>query len=158
MSNKKLFIIFLLFIAVFIAVLKLMPKNKKNDMIPVYVSTADCAIQEKKCQISLGEINFNILMDENIYYLKKFNVDVFVESKFKNNIKSIKVSFKMKNMNMGVNAFTLNKVLADKQNETWKANAILPICVSGRADWVSELEVIIKNNKYILVFPVQVKK
>lgn len=149
---------FLLFIAIFIAVLKLMPKNKKNDMIPVYVSTVDCAVQEKKCQISLEGINFNILMDENIFYLKKFNVNIFVDNEFKNNIKSIKVSFKMKNMNMGVNVFTLNKVLAEKQNETWKANAILPICVSGRADWVSELEVVIENNKYIFVFPIQVKK
>lgn len=149
---------FLLFIAIFIFALKLMPKNKKNDMIPVYVSTSGCNVQEKKCQMNLGGINFNILIDKNIYYLKKFDVDIFVDEKYKNNIKSIKVSFKMKNMNMGINVYTLNKVLAEKQNESWKANAILPICVSGRADWVSELEVVIENNKYILVFPIQVKK
>ena len=95
-------------------------------------------------------------MDKDIYYLKRFSV--LVENNEPHNIKSMKISFKMKDMDMGNNQFTLNKVKLINKKKSWKGDALLPICVTGRADWFSELEIITKENKYIIEFPIFVKK
>jgi len=97
-------------------------------------------------------------MDKNIYYLKKFNVDIWVESKKNTNIESIHIDFKMKNMNMGVNHFILNKIKSENKKQKWQGKMLLPVCVTRRADWFSELAVITKQKKYILEFPILVKK
>ena len=157
MNKNKLFI-FILFVVSTILFFQFMPTQKNSDMESVYRSLENCNVQEKECMENIEKISFNIVMDKDIFYLKKFNVDVFVENKFKKRIKSIKISFKMKNMNMGNNVFVLNKPLSNKERQNWKTTAVLPICVSGRADWISALEVIIENKKYILEFPIQVKK
>ena len=157
MIKNKLFI-FTLFAVSAILFFQLMSTQKKGEMESVYRPLKNCNVQENKCKVNIEKISFNIVMAKDVFYLKKFNVDVFVENEFKKRIKSIKVSFKMKSMNMGNNVFVLNKRLSNKERLNWNTTAVLPICVSGRPDWISTLEVIIENKKYILEFPIQVKK
>ena len=60
----------------------------------------------------------------------------------------------MNNMNMGVNRFLLKR----DNKSIWKGKALLPICVTGRADWLSEIEILTTKNKYIISIPILVKK
>lgn len=106
----------------------------------------------------MNEHNLEVSMDKNIYYLKKFNINIFIENNDHFHVESINVSFNMKNMNMGSNRFNLKKAISENNKEYWKGTALLPICVTGRADWFSELEVVTKQNKYIIEFPILVKK
>ena len=156
--SKNIFIFVFIFVLFVFAIIRVnvFSEDANNKLKPVYISVEDCNIQEKKCKISLGKFSVDISVDENIYYLKKFDVDVFIKERKK--IESVQIYFKMKNMNMGNNHFIFNKVGSDNESQHWQASALLPICVAGRADWFSELEVVTKNNKYIISFPILVKK
>ena len=59
---------------------------------------------------------------------------------------------------MGVNRFLLKKTNFRNEKQKWQGKALLPICVTGRADWVSELEVVTQKSKYVFSFPIFVKQ
>lgn len=124
----------------------------------IEVSAGNCPAQHQICTVKLDEFIIGISFDKNIYYLKKFDVSVWTENKESADIESIHIDFKMNNMNMGVNRFMLTKVNSKNNKQQWQGKALLPICVTGRADWFSELEIMTKQNKYILTFPLQVKR
>lgn len=158
--SKNTFVLILtsIFILFVIAIIKInmFSEEASNKLKPTYISVENCIVQEERCKVNLDEFSVDISADENIFYLKSFDVDFF--SKEIKNIKSVKINFKMKNMNMGDNHFIFNKVISDNESQHWQVNALLPICVTGRADWFSELEIVTKNNNYIIIFPISVKK
>ena len=156
MIKKVLFFIFSVLLVV--TTLTLVQTGETNNMPIIKVSIKDCTVQQKKCKLELDEFNIEISMNTNIFYLKKFNIDVWIESKGNTNIESIQADFIMKNMNMGVNHFILNKMEFKNKKQNWQGSALLPICVTGRADWFSELSIVTKKNKYIVEFPIIVKK
>ena len=61
-------------------------------------------------------------------------------------------------MNMGVNRFSLRKAEIKNQKQKWQGKALLPVCVTGRADWLAELEVVTNQSKYIIAIPLSVKQ
>ena len=126
---------------------------KEKDV--VIIQPNNCTIESKECVVELNGSKVNILFDENIFYLKPFNVFITNQNLENLKLESIQIDFKMNNMNMGVNRFLLKN---DKNKSTWEGKALLPICVTGRADWISEIELITKNNKYLISLPVLVKK
>ncbi len=64
--------------------------------------------------------------------LKPFGLQVAVPP-----AKAVSAAFAMRDMDMGENRYRL--VLGP--DGVWRADVILPVCVSGRADWVMVLEV-----------------
>ena len=149
----------LVFVIIFVATfIFIQNKNeavtfKDKDVIKIQLN--NCSVGGKECVVELNEFKVKILFDKDIFYLKPFNVSVTNENLDKLKLESIQVDFKMNNMKMGVNRFLLKN---DKNKSIWKGKALLPICVTGRADWISEIELITKTNKYLISLPVLVKK
>lgn len=142
------------FIIVCIIILIITLIDKEEDLNSIYVSQNDCDAQKKTCKIKLKNFSVDISIDKNIYYLKKFKVGVSLSKN--ENISSMHIHFKMKNMNMGKNQFILKNIVSENKKYYWSANALLPICVAGRADWFSELIIVTGNNKFIIEFPILV--
>ncbi len=128
-----------------------------NHKPQVVIPVDNCNAQLEKCELKLDELNIEVLFDKNIYYLKKFKVLVWLDNK---EIESIYIDFKMNNMTMGVNRFKLEKSNQNKNNnkQLWVTKALLPVCITGRADWLAELEVITDTKKYIFSLPLMVKR
>ena len=154
----------LLFSIVFISIILAVYIQNKNDVVDIKekniikIQPNNCGIENKECVVELREFKVKISFDENIYYLKRFNVSVLNESSDNLNLKSIQVDFKMNNMNMGVNRFMLKKSVLENNKQVWQGKALLPICVTGRADWLSEFEFETTKNKYLISVPILVKK
>lgn len=155
-KSKIIVILFLSLIILIIVTQNLRWKKTDKELTVVKMSFENCKPQNKVCNIELEGLKLEVLFDEDVFYLKPFNVSVSLKNKSNNKIESVYIDFKMKNMNMGGNRFLLTEVGNKKQN--WQGKALLPICVTGRADWFSELEVIIDKKKYILTFPLIVKQ
>jgi len=51
----------------------------------------------------------------------------------------------MQGMQMGMNQFKLLLQQDTSRDEIWKTNVVLPICVSGRKDWLVKLIIKTKN-------------
>ncbi len=132
---------------------------QKNEKVlsTTNIHLINCQVQKQPCKVELDDIKLNILFDKDVLYLKPFNFSVRAKIK-ENNIHSMKINFKMKNMDMGINRFALKNVKEEDDEQLWVGTALLPICVTGRADWFSELEIVTKDIKYVLSFPITVKQ
>ena len=149
-------VLFFSLIILVIVVQNLKWKSEGKELTVIKKTVDNCEPQKQVCNVELGGLNVRILFDENVFYLKPFNVTVWTEGN--TDVESVYVDFKMKNMNMGVNRFLLTGIDRKNKKQNWKGKALLPICVARRADWISELEIVINAKKYILAFPVIVKK
>ena len=160
MLNKIIYpvIIVLFFIAGFFINNDIDVITDSKPTTAINISFSHCNVQKETCNVDTDDFSLNISFDEHVYYLKPFNFSI--SSKLKSNveIESVQIDFKMKNMDMGVNRFMLKNINIKNKFQTWKGKALLPICVTGRADWISELEVITEDTKYIISFPISVKK
>lgn len=130
--------------------------NEQYKIIRLHVD--NCNAQKQACSVDSNDLKIRISFDENIFYLKPFYISVIDESNVRSKIESIQIEFKMKNMDMGINRFLLEKINNENDKGFWKGKALLPICVAGRADWVSELNVRTKKYNYIISLPIEVKK
>ena len=52
-----------------------------NHKPQVVIPVDNCNAQLEKCRLKLDELNIEVLFDKNIYYLKKFNVSVWLDNK-----------------------------------------------------------------------------
>jgi hypothetical protein len=156
--NKKIITLFVLFIIMIISSQNLKWVGQSIEKKIINVPTGNCHAQKQLCTVTSDDFKIGISFDKNIYYLKKFNVSVWTENKESADIESIQIDFKMKNMNMGVNRFMLEKINSENKRQQWQGKALLPICVTGRADWFAELEVVTKQSKFILTLPLFVQR
>ena len=155
--NKKIIIgVFLVAVFAVFIMINIKWSEESKEQVVIIIPDVKCNAQKKVCKIELDGLNVELSFDNNIYYLKPFNVFVWSETDF--NVKSIQVDFKMKNMNMGVNRFSLRKDEIKNQKQKWQGKALLPVCVTGRADWLAELEVVTNQSKYIIAIPLSVKQ
>jgi hypothetical protein len=124
----------------------------------VIAQQSECKPQGQVCKIRVGKFIAEIEIDKNVFYLKPFNVNVRIDKSEIQNIKSVYVDFKMKGMDMGVNRFNLHRKDTSEKLVNWEGKALLPICVTGRVDWFSEVEILTNKEKYIFSLPLEVKK
>ena len=157
MFNKTI-VLLLFFFAIVLITQDVKWLRENNPLKVVKITVKECNAQKQVCITETDEFKLGILLDENIFYLKPFNVKIWTENKDDINIESVQIDFKMKNMNMGVNRFLLKKINSKDKKQKWQGKALLPICVTGRVDWFSELEVVTKQSKYIFSFPISVKQ
>ena len=155
---KKIIVLLLFFFVVVLITQDVKWLSESNQLKVVKIAVEECNAQKQVCITETDEFKLGILFDRNIFYLNPFNVKVWTENKDDINIESVQIDFKMKNMNMGVNRFLLKKINSKDKKQKWQGKALLPICVTGRVDWFSELEVVTKQSKYIFSFPISVKQ
>lgn len=157
--NKNIIItVLLISIIIVIAVQSKKVVNDRTERKVITLPVSICKPQEQICKIEFDGLDIELSLDKDIYYLKPFNVSVFSKKNNNSIIEFIQIDFKMKDMDMGVNRFKLKKQNSQNYKQVWKGKALLPICVTRRADWYSELEVVTRENKYIFTFPVSVKQ
>jgi hypothetical protein len=67
---------------------------------------------------------------------------------------AVTVDFSMQGMNMGSNRYHL---MADA-SAGWNADIILPICTSGRTDWVADFELVVADRRLQIQVPFVLQK
>lgn len=130
--------------------------NKNLERAVIVIPAGKCKPQTQICKVELGDLNVDVFFEKNIFYLKPFKMSIRTTKN--NNIESIIVDFKMKDMDMGINRFELIKINNTDEKQSWTAKAILPICVNGRSDWIAAILVKIDKIHYKLTLPFEVKK
>ena len=104
----------------------------------VYIDSPECSPAISSCSAVFdgGEIVVRFLQQPSA--LTPFDVEVLTKNF---DAAKISVTFVMNNMDMGVNAFNLER----QSNNIWRVKAILPVCSLARNDWIVELRVKYKN-------------
>lgn len=92
----------------------------------------ECRDLAAGCTIELDGQPVSVGMEGELKALTPFHVWVRA-----GNARKVQASFTMEDMNMGFNLYTLR---VDKDG-LFRARVTLPVCVSGRRDWVMTLDI-----------------
>lgn len=94
---------------------------------------AGCDPQQRPCLAGDTENGLAFALPESARLMQPFPVQVRVLGSL---AQSVVVDFRMRDMDMGVNRVGL----APADGDLWRGTATLPVCVSGRADWLAVVE------------------
>lgn len=112
------------------------------------VEYSKCRLGIDACEIIINNKHLSVVLDGEVKALAPF----FIKISDKNNlIDNAIVSFKMKAMDMGVNKYRFIK-----GNSNWSAKIIIPICTTGRRDWLAEIEVQYANTIRKVTFNIEI--
>lgn len=70
-------------------------------------------------------------------------------------VESVVITFSMAGMDMGLNRY---RMVRDPQTGEWGADVTLPVCVSGRSDWIAAVEMVIAGREYRWNVPFAVQR
>lgn len=104
------------------------------------------------CVAAADDLALQFSMGPDLRVLTPFPVRVEVQSDHR--VDSITVTFAMQGMDMGMNRYQLISDGADR----WLGNVTLPVCSSGRSDWIAGLEVTTKGRRFAVEVPFVVDK
>jgi len=97
------------------------------------------------CVGRAGDLRVSVRMAPHRSALKPFNVTLSSDARFE----SVIVSLEMQGMDMGQNRYRLLKA----DDGRWQADITLPVCTSGRSDWVAVFELQAAGRRYRLDVP-----
>jgi len=104
------------------------------------------------CLAVAADLSLHLSMGPDMRVLAPFPLSVEVQGE--QSVDAIAASFTMQGMDMGMNRYQL----VNDGAERWFANVTLPVCASGRSDWLVSLEVVTKGRRFTLEIPFVVGK
>ncbi len=110
-----------------------------------------CDIQQG-CRAGDAAVSAQVRFDAPPRALKPFPVSAHTAGT--QPVETVMVSFFMQGMDMGLNRY---RMLGDAASG-WHADVALPICVSGRSDWIAEFEFVTHERRVLLRVPFVLEK
>ncbi len=112
-------------------------RDDGQDQAAMQARTAgDCDPVRQRCDIAIDGLRLAVRMGPGVKALKAFPVRVWPGLPPGTRIDKFFVSFTMAGMDMGMNRYRL----AEQPDGSWLAEVTLPICTSGRTDWIATIE------------------
>ncbi|MGD2076182.1 MAG: hypothetical protein PVG38_14875 [Gammaproteobacteria bacterium] len=102
---------------------------------------------EAGCVAAADDLSMRFTLGPGLRALSPF--PVLVELQSDRQVDSVIVAFAMKGMDMGPNRYRLISDGADR----WLGNATLPVCSSGRSDWLARFEVTAEGRRFMVEAP-----
>lgn len=99
------------------------------------------------CRITSPDIDVEVAFETVPRALQPF--PVAVKPGGSKDIVAVNIGFSMPGMTMGLNRYALVNVAGDK----WRGEVTLPICVSGRTDWVAGIEILMPDRRVVFEVP-----
>ncbi len=110
-----------------------------------------CVLFPTGCKaVAAGDV-FSLRFDQPPQSLKPFKVVLALDAPLP--VEHAVVQFEMVGMDMGINRFRLSK----RAEGTWVASAVLPVCSTGRSDWVVRLTFVSEGERYVGEFPFETR-
>ena len=99
------------------------------------------------CRATNESLAATVIFGTDVRGLQPFPVKVLFEAG--GQVESVTVAFSMQGMDMGWNRYSLS----DDSMSAWKAVVTLPICSTGRTDWIAEFDLLAAGRHYRLQVP-----
>ncbi|HHH46968.1 MAG TPA: hypothetical protein ENK53_08185 [Thiotrichales bacterium] len=104
----------------------------------------DCDAARDVCEVSGEGLRVRLHLGPGVKPMRPFPVRVEVAD-----AEQVVIRFEMPGMDMGRNLYRLKPAGAGR----WEGRAVLPVCLSGRSDWVAEAEILTRRGRYVARFP-----
>jgi hypothetical protein len=153
-KNQRVFIfLFIVLIVAYLLELKTGPGSGQHDGLErleviAMVSDLKCDVGKKTCKAISENRSIELLLGPGVSALKKFPIRLQLSGFQKDEIRKVVVGYSMKGMDMGIN----RNRLSSSDLMQWKGEGVLPICTSGRSDWLVIVEVSTQGRLYTATF------
>ncbi|NNF95617.1 MAG: hypothetical protein HKM94_01660 [Halobacteria archaeon] len=157
--KKSLLLLLLILVAIGIAYY--IVTNSKSEQKPrraLSLMDLNCNPDKVVCVAADQDYSITLYFPEQVHYLRPFRMQVTTKGFSKTAIKAVNVEYTMVGMDMGLNRFTLSSVIDEKGDVSYQGEGILPVCVSGRVDWLANVHIITAEKVYEAVFKLVVTK
>lgn len=125
----------LLLLAILLTIISLWWQGQQQPLSQTAVSVGQikCDPITKNCvaKVDGGELQW--FVDGPIHYLKPFTSKIQLRNIAASDVLNVSVEFAMKDMQMAAN----RSVFTQQAKDIWQAQSLLPICASGRKDWLA---------------------
>ncbi|MDH3831614.1 MAG: hypothetical protein OEU48_08080 [Gammaproteobacteria bacterium] len=123
-------------------------RQPEPEQLPVsqLVAAADCDVLTG-CRVSDVDAFIDVLFETKPRALQPFPVAIQTEGM--QDVKAVTVSFSMRAMAMGLNRYALTHAAEG----SWQGEVTLPICVSGRTDWIAEFDIQLPDRHVVFAVP-----
>lgn len=119
------------------------------------VSDPSCDPQGKFCNaLGDGTVALALRLGAASQPLHPFPATVQVRGLAPEDVERVRVRFAMSGMDMGPNLYALLR----QPDNTWVGQVTLPICTTGRLDWLAEVSVVSGGREYRAQFPFQMHR
>ncbi len=135
-----------------LSVLACSPQPESEQLPISQLSVASECDPLKACRASGASMSMNIVFTETPRALQPFLVVIKSEDEI--DIKSISINFSMRDMTMGLNRYALVRTSEGE----WQADVTLPICISGRTDWVAAFDIRLPDQVLVYSLPFVLEK
>ena len=88
------------------------------------------------CFTENDDLSISLRLASEVQPLSTFSVEVTLEGRQAPAMQTVAVHFTMPGMEMGVNRFSLTR----ESGNIWRGQAMLPICSTGRRDWLATVQ------------------
>ncbi len=113
------------------------------------VEYSKCQLGIESCVIVIDGMELEIIVEGEIKALKPFVIHMTDKNQI---IDKALVKFNMKAMDMGVNQYEFVQI----DNNNWKAEVVIPVCTTGRRDWLVEFEIDNEIKKKNISFEIEI--
>ncbi|MDH5516699.1 MAG: hypothetical protein OEY36_02625 [Gammaproteobacteria bacterium] len=118
------------------------PENKS-------VLYSACRLTTEDCPLQYDTAAYTVSISDDVKALRPFFISITDPAQ---KITKAVLNLKMREMDMGQNRYTFSRVSAD----SWRAKVIIPVCTSGKRNWLIELSVDDQTSSRITVFEINI--
>lgn len=143
---------FILVITVGLIIGLFYPQQRQDDrpvatIVVSSMAAGKCLPTGKACMAVAEGLSASLQLPAVVPVSRPFRVRAVV-SKQSGSVSAIEVAFAMKGMDMGVNRYRLVR-----KGDHWESLVVLPVCTTGRTDWIVRMSVSSNNREYRAEFP-----
>lgn len=105
----------------------------------------NCQLGMTPCNVELPGLHGQIYLDRQPKYLQPFGMTVSLQGSDADKVQGVTVSLNMTGMDMSLPVNKLHKTTTGD----WRGELMVPVCSSGRSDWVVDVEIVLVNKRYV---------
>lgn len=121
--------------------------------LPETVNLPGNRCHSRVCTTQANERRVTLRFHETPNPLKPFAFDVSLQGFPEDDVRGVQIAFLMRGMDMGRNLYRLQP-----GPEGYTGRAVLPICTSGRSDWIAEVRIETPHKRYVAPFGFEVQR
>ncbi len=129
------------------------PEPKHTFNVVSLVGDPDCNAALRRCNAMSDKVLIGLQAKAPVRALRPFDVTINLTGLASERIDQVRAEFTMKGMQMGQSRYAFRRI----GNGLWSAAVTLPVCTSGRSDWVATVYVYAGRTLYEARMPLTVQ-
>lgn len=148
----------LLTVALVIAILGgawfLRPGRDTSSVVAIMQVSAECDSAQRACTARGEDLEFELRLGPPVRPMEAFEIRLHGLRDTLGADAQITVEFQMRGMDMGLNRYRLERAA----DGAWYGRAMLPVCTTGRSDWLARVEIAQRGRRWVAELPFTVEQ